>query len=51
MYGPGLFTDVGLDGSTDIVTGISKPGYSVVLERWKELYPNVTIHSSYKMNS
>lgn len=43
MYGPGLFTDVGPDGTTDIVTGISKPGYNVVVERWKELYPNVEL--------
>lgn len=43
MYGPGLFDDVGPDGTVDIVTGISKPGYSEVVERWNELYPNVTL--------
>lgn len=43
LYGPGLFTSVGENGSTDIVTGISKPGYKVVVERWKELYPNVDL--------
>lgn len=43
LYGPGLFTDVGPDGNTDIVTGVSKPGYSVVVDRWKELYPDVEL--------
>ncbi len=43
LYGPGLFTDVGPDGNTDIVTGICKPGYSVVVDRWKELYPDVEL--------
>ena len=43
LYGPGLFTEVGPDGSTDIVTGISKPGYNEVIKRWNELYPNVEI--------
>ncbi len=43
LYGPGLFTTVGEEGSTDIVTGISKPGYNVVIDRWKELYPNVEL--------
>ncbi len=43
LYGPGLFTDVGPDGTTDIVTGISKPGYSVVVDRWNELHPNVKL--------
>lgn len=43
LYGPGLFTDVGADGNTDIVTGVSRPGYNEVLERWHELYPNVDV--------
>lgn len=43
MYGPGLFTTVGPDGTTDIVTGISRPGYNTVIERWNELYPNVAL--------
>ncbi len=43
LYGPGLFTTVGEEGSTDIVTGISKPGYNVVIDRWKELYPDVEL--------
>ncbi len=43
LYGPGLFTTVGENGSTDIVTGVSKPGYKVVIDRWKEFYPNVEL--------
>ncbi len=43
LYGPGLFTSVTETGSKDIVTGVSKPGYNVVIERWNELYPNVKL--------
>ena len=43
MYGPGLFADVGLDGTIDMITGVKKPGYQVVIDRWKELYPNVEL--------
>ena len=43
MYGPGLFTEVGADGVTDIVSGLERPGYNKLIERWNELYPNVTI--------
>lgn len=43
MYGPGLFASVGLDGNVDIITGVKKPGYQVVIDRWKELYPNVDL--------
>ncbi len=43
MYGPGLFTTVTEEGSTDIITGVEKPGYNVVIDRWKELYPNVEL--------
>jgi multiple sugar transport system substrate-binding protein len=43
MYGPGLFTEVGEDGTTDMVTGLERPGYKVLVERWNELYPNVTL--------
>ncbi len=39
VYGPGLFT-TGEDGQTDLVSGISQPGYDVIVERWNELYPN-----------
>lgn len=43
MYGPGLFADVGQDGNVDMITGVTKPGYQVVIDRWKELYPNVEL--------
>lgn len=43
LYGPGLFTAVGAEGSTDLVTGTQKPGYQVVIDRWNELYPNVEV--------
>lgn len=43
MYGPGLFTDVGPDGTTDMITGATRPGYNVVVDRWHELYPNVEL--------
>lgn len=43
LSGPGLFTSVGETGSTDLVTGIRKPGYEVIVKRWNELYPNVKL--------
>lgn len=43
LYGPGLFTAVGAGGTTDLVTGINKPGYQEVIDRWNELYPNVEV--------
>lgn len=43
LYGPGLFTVVGQDGSEDLVTGTKKPGYQVIIDRWHEMYPNVEI--------
>lgn len=43
MYGPGLFASVGLDGNVDMITGVKKPGYQVVIDRWNELYPNVQL--------
>lgn len=43
MYGPGLFSAVGLEGSMDMITGAEKPGYQIVIDRFKELYPNVEL--------
>lgn len=43
IYGPGLFAAVGEDGVTDLTSGIFKPGYSEIITRWNELYPNVTL--------
>lgn len=43
MYGPGLFTTVGADGTIDMVTGLELPGYNKLIDRWHELYPNVEV--------
>ena len=43
MYGPGLFAAVGETGTTDMVTGMKRPGYEKLIERWNQLYPNVTL--------
>lgn len=43
LAGPGLFTSVGENGAKDLVTGAQKPGYKEVIDRWNELYPNITI--------
>lgn len=43
MYGPGLFAAVGENGTTDMITGVARPGYSELIKRWNELYPNVTL--------
>lgn len=43
LYGPGLFTTVGPDGTMDLITGVEKPGYNVVIDRWKELHPDVDV--------
>lgn len=39
VYGPGLFGS-GAEGTTDIVTGVSKPGYNEIIAKWNEYYPN-----------
>lgn len=43
MYGPGLFAQVGENGTIDVISGVERPGYNVLVERWKELYPNVDL--------
>lgn len=43
MYGPGLFTEVGENGTIDMISGNERPGYSVLVDRWHELYPNVDL--------
>ena len=43
LTGPGLFTTVGENGAVDLITGVKKPGYDVVVKRWNELYPNVKL--------
>lgn len=43
IFGPGIF-DVGEEGVTDLTSNIFKPGYNEIIERWNELYPNVTLN-------
>lgn len=42
VFGPGAFTS-GSEDTTDLISGRTKPGYHVVVERWNELYPNVKL--------
>lgn len=43
LYGPGdMFASE--EDSLDIITGATKPGYHVIVERWNELHPNVTLN-------
>lgn len=43
MYGPGLFASTGAEGSIDLTSGITTPGYNEVVARWAEFYPNVKL--------
>lgn len=43
IVGPGLFTAVGETGSMDLVSGLERPGYDVIVKRWNELHPNVKL--------
>lgn len=43
LYGPGIFTEVGEEGVTDLVSGLQRPGYNELIARWNELYPNVAV--------
>lgn len=43
LYGAGLFTETGENGSIDLTSGLSKPGYKEVMARWNEFYPNVKL--------
>lgn len=43
LYGPGIFTDTGADGSMDLISGVEKPGYNELIARWNELYPNCEV--------
>lgn len=42
IYGPGTFSEA--DDTTDLISGLTKPGYNAIIERWNELYPNVTLN-------
>ena len=39
VYGPGIF-DSGENGTTDIITGLTRPGSNEIIARWESLYPN-----------
>lgn len=43
LFGPGLLTELTEAGSIDLISGIELPGYEVLIKRWNELYPNVTL--------
>ena len=43
LYGAGLFTETGADGSVDLTSGLAKPGYNEVIARWNSFYPNVKL--------
>lgn len=41
VFGPGAFSNA--EGSTDLVSGLFRPGYNDIIARWHEFYPNVTL--------
>lgn len=43
LFGPGLLSTVGENGSMDLISGLELPGYKVVVDRWNELHPNVKL--------
>lgn len=43
VVGCGMYAGSGEDGTIDAVTGLEKPGYSMVLKEWNKLHPNVEI--------
>ena len=43
MMGPGLFSDVGEDGVTDLVSGLEKPGYKELIDMFNAEYPDVKV--------
>lgn len=42
LVGPSIFSSE--EETTDLVSGIVKPGYNKIVERWNELYPNVKLN-------
>lgn len=44
LYGTASFVEVGEKGTTDLTTGVEKPGYEVIVNRWEELHPNVKLN-------
>jgi len=43
LLGPGLFSEVTRTGSLDLITGLTRPGYEVVINRWAEVRPDVEL--------
>ncbi len=43
MTGPGLFSDVGPDGTEDLITGRTKPGYNELIAEFNKDYPNIKV--------
>ncbi len=43
ILGPHLIAEVGQDGVTDPVSGLFRPGYNVIINRFKELHPDVEL--------
>lgn len=43
LFGPGLLSTVGENGSIDLISGLEMPGYQVIVDRWNELHPNVKL--------
>jgi len=43
LFGPGLFAEVTRTGALDLITGLTRPGYEVVINRWAEVRPDVEL--------
>lgn len=43
ILGPGLLSEVTRTGALDILTGTTRPGYEVLLNRWAEVRPDVEL--------
>lgn len=44
VYGPSIFSNSGETGAINAVTGETTLGYEVIVERFQELHPNVTLN-------
>lgn len=44
VYGPSIFSDSGETGAINAITGETTMGYEVIIERFQELHPNVTLN-------
>ena len=39
LFGPGLLSTVGENGSIDLISGLEMPGYQVIVDRWMNSTP------------